>query len=98
MATCSSQAVYAAVFFLASNFNQSRRIEPSERQQENLMEQDRNTGHTTISFEELVYSNSLMVEAVVEVLMDKGLVTREELLERVKRIKEQAALGRKPPQ
>lgn len=62
------------------------------------MEQDRSTGRTTVSFEELVYSNSLMVEAVVEVLMDKGLVTRQELLERVKRIKEQTVLGRKPLQ
>lgn len=62
------------------------------------MEEDPKTGRTTVSLEELVYSNSLMIDAMVEALISKGLVTREELLERAKQIKEQTIMGRKPLQ
>jgi len=43
---------------------------------------DRN--RQTVSFEELAYSNMLQVQALVELLEEKGLLTRREVLERVK--------------
>lgn len=62
------------------------------------MEEDPKTGRVTASFEELVYSNSVMLEAVVEVLMEKGMISREEVLEKVNLLKAQTALGRQPLQ
>ena len=62
------------------------------------MQQDSKTGRMTTSFEELVYTNSIMVEAVVELLMDKGLLTREEVLAKVKILKKQAQINFQPLQ
>ena len=46
------------------------------------MASDRN--RQTVSFEELAYSNMLQVQALVELLEEKGLLTRREVLERIK--------------
>ena len=54
---------------------------------------DRN--RQTISFEKLAYSNMLQVQALVELLEEKGLLTRQEVLERVKQLRaEMAGKGR----
>ncbi|MGA2074176.1 MAG: hypothetical protein ABSH52_11795 [Terriglobia bacterium] len=45
----------------------------------------------TVTFEELAYSNMLQVEALVESLSEKGLLTKEEVLERVKKLQAQSA-------
>jgi len=47
----------------------------------------------TASFKELVYSNMIMVEAVVELLMQKNVITRDEVLETVKKLKEQTRVN-----
>jgi hypothetical protein len=47
----------------------------------------------TFTFEELSYSNMLQVQALVELLEEKGLLTQREILERMKRLQSQA---RKP--
>ena len=44
----------------------------------------------TVTFEELAYSNMLQVQALVELLHEKGLLTKEEVLERVKKLQAQA--------
>ena len=53
------------------------------------MASDRN--RQTISFEELAYSNMLQVQALVELLEEKGLLTRHEVLERVKQLRAEMA-------
>ncbi len=53
------------------------------------MASDRN--RQTVSFEELAYSNMLQVQALVELPEEKKLVTRPEVLERVKQLRAEMA-------
>ena len=48
------------------------------------------------TFEELAYSNMLTLNALVELLSEKSLVRREEVLERVKRLQAETHARRKP--
>jgi hypothetical protein len=41
----------------------------------------------TVSFEELAYSNMLTLNALVELLAKKSLVSKQEVLERVKQLR-----------
>ncbi len=43
----------------------------------------------TVSFEELAYSNMMTLNAQVELLDEKGLLTKQEVLERVKQLQVQ---------
>jgi hypothetical protein len=52
----------------------------------------------TVSFEELAYSTMLQVQALVELLDEKGLLTRHVVLVRVKRLRAETAGQRKPSQ
>jgi hypothetical protein len=49
-----------------------------------------------VSFEELAYSNMLTLNALIELLDEKGLIGKKEILERVKRLQAQAQLRKKP--
>jgi len=40
----------------------------------------------TVSFEELAYSNMLTLNALVELLSEKGLVAKEEVLDRIRKL------------
>ena len=51
------------------------------------MHEDPETGRMKVSFEELAYSNMIVVEALVELLTEKGLLSRAEITERVKKLK-----------
>lgn len=53
------------------------------------MASDRN--RQTVSFEDLAYSNMLQVQALVELLEEKGLLTRHEVLERVNQLRAEMA-------
>jgi len=44
----------------------------------------------TVTYEELAYSTMLQVQALVELLEEKGVLTQREILERVKRLQAQA--------
>ncbi len=57
------------------------------------MHEDFRAGQITAPFKELVYSNMLMVEAVVELLVQKNVITGNEVIETVKKLKEQATLN-----
>jgi hypothetical protein len=43
----------------------------------------------TVSFEELAYSNTMTLNALVELLNEKGLLTKQEVLERVRQLQVQ---------
>jgi len=40
----------------------------------------------TVTFEQLSYSNMLTLNALVELLTEKGVITKPEILERVKKL------------
>jgi len=50
----------------------------------------------TITFEELAYSNMLTLNALVELLIEKGLLSKQEVLDRVRQLQSQAQVKRKP--
>jgi hypothetical protein len=50
----------------------------------------------TVSFEELAYSNMLTLNALVELLAEKGLLSKQEVLERVKQLQAQTQAKKKP--
>ena len=50
----------------------------------------------TVTFEELAYSNMLTLNALVELLTEKGLLDKQEVLERVKRLQVQSQAKKKP--
>jgi hypothetical protein len=49
-----------------------------------------------VSFEELAYSNMLTLNALVELLTEKGLLSKQEVLEKVKQLQSQTQVKRKP--
>lgn len=51
------------------------------------MQEDAKTGRMKVSFEELAYSNMIVVEALVELLTEKGMLDHSEITERVKKLK-----------
>ena len=44
------------------------------------------TNRQTVSFEELAYSNMLTLNVLIELLDEKGLIGKKEILDRVKRL------------
>ncbi len=57
------------------------------------MQEDLKAGQGGAAFKELVYSNMIMVEAVVELLVQKHVITGDEVIETVKKLREQATLN-----
>ena len=51
------------------------------------MRENHKAGRPTASFEELAYSNMLIVQALVELLAEKGLLSNAEMMERVKKLR-----------
>jgi hypothetical protein len=58
---------------------------------------DPKTGEVTASIEELTVYNMLLSEALFEVLADKGLLTRTEVTERIKRLKSETKVNLRRP-
>jgi len=56
------------------------------------MEQDDKTGKATATIQEIAYYNMFLTEAILELLAEKGILTGEEVLERVKKLKSEAPL------
>jgi hypothetical protein len=50
----------------------------------------------TRNFQELAYSNMLTLNALVELLSEKGLLAKQEVLERVKKLQAQMQAKKKP--
>lgn len=62
------------------------------------MKEDQKTGKVTVSFEELAYTNMIVVEALVELLTEKGLLSRLEMEERVKKLRQETKVNFRPLQ
>jgi hypothetical protein len=52
------------------------------------MPQDSTEGRKTVSLEELAYSNMMIVQALVELLAEKGVVHPSEIMDRVRKLRE----------
>ena len=55
-------------------------------------------GRVTASIDELAIYNMLLVEAVVELLAEKGVITSEEVKERVKKLRDETKVQLRRPQ
>lgn len=51
------------------------------------MEQDKKTGKVDATIQEITYSNMFLTDAIFELLAEKGILTGEEVLERIKKLK-----------
>lgn len=60
------------------------------------MQEDPQSGKLTVSFEELAYTNMIVVEALVELLTEKGLLSRLEIEERVKKLRQETKVNFRP--
>jgi hypothetical protein len=47
----------------------------------------------TVTFKQLSYSNMLTLNALVELLTEKGMITKPEILERVKKLQSETKVG-----
>ena len=56
------------------------------------MKQDEKTGELTATAQEVALYNMFMTEAIFELLADKGILTGEEVKERMKKIKTETTL------
>lgn len=56
------------------------------------MSESRKTGRATVSIEEVAISNMLLVEAVVELLVEKKVLDRKKIEERVKKLRAETTL------
>lgn len=61
------------------------------------MHQDNKTGEVTTSIEELAVYNMLLTEAIYEILADKGILSRAEVTERIKKLKSETKVNLKRP-
>ncbi len=57
------------------------------------MPQEPKAGQVTASFEQIAYSNMLVVQALVELLVEKGALTNQELLDRIQKLKHQTRVN-----
>jgi hypothetical protein len=57
------------------------------------MEQDEKAGKVTATVQEIAYYNMFLTEAIFELLAEKGILTGEEVLERVKRLRSESPVG-----
>ena len=62
------------------------------------MKEDPKTGRYTASFEEMALYNMVLVEALSELLLEKGILERGEILERVEKLKKEISIKRHFPQ
>jgi hypothetical protein len=61
------------------------------------MDQNDKTGAVTTSIEELALYNMVLTEAIHELLADKGILSRTEVTERIKKLKSETKVNLKRP-
>jgi hypothetical protein len=54
---------------------------------------DTNEGKVTASVEEIATYNMLLTEAIYELLADKGIISKEEVMERVRKLKAETTIN-----
>lgn len=61
------------------------------------MEQNEKTGEVTTSIEELALYNMLLTEVIYELLAEKGILTKGEVTERIKKLKSETKVNLRRP-
>jgi len=61
------------------------------------MEHDEKTGEVTASIEELAVYNMMLSKAIFEILADKGILTRVEVTERIKKLRSETKVNLRRP-
>jgi hypothetical protein len=61
------------------------------------MEVDNKTGEVRSSIEELAIYNMLLSKAIYEILADKGILSRAEVIDQIKEIKTETKVNLRPP-
>lgn len=56
------------------------------------MKQDKKTGTVTATIQEITYYNMFLTEALFELLAERGVLTGEDVLKRVKKLKSETPL------
>jgi hypothetical protein len=56
------------------------------------MQHDDKSGKVTATIQEIVYYNMFTTEAIFDLLAEKGILTGEEVKERIKKLKSEAPL------
>jgi glutamate synthase domain-containing protein 2 len=56
------------------------------------MQQDDRTGKVTATIQEIVHYNMFLTEAIFELVAEKGILTGEEVRERIKKLKSETPL------
>ena len=59
---------------------------------------DGKTGRVVASFEEMALYNMVLVEALSELMIEKGVLDKSEVLKRVEKIKNEVSLEKHRPQ
>jgi hypothetical protein len=59
---------------------------------ETTMKQDDKTGTVTATIQEIAYYNMFLTEAIFELMAEKGILTGEEVKERIKKLKSETPL------
>jgi len=62
------------------------------------MQADPETGRVTATIEELAHYNMFLVEAIFELLAEKGILSGEEVKERVKKLRDETKINLRRPQ
>jgi hypothetical protein len=57
------------------------------------MKEDSKSGRATATIEEVALSSMVLAEAVVQLLVEKGVLNRDEIMERVKKVNSETGLG-----
>jgi len=54
-----------------------------------MTDQDKGSNREEVPLEKIVLSNMYSMEALIDVLVEKGLVTKEEVIKRIKKVVEE---------
>lgn len=73
-------------------------IRASSAFEESTMFTDPKTGRVMASFEEMSLYNMVLVEALSELLVEKGVLDKGEVLERIQKIKNEVSIKKNRPQ
>ena len=69
-----------------------KQVDMSSELREATVKKDDKTGKVTTTIQEVAYYNMFLTEAIFELLAEKGVLTGEEVLERVKKLKSETPL------
>lgn len=68
-------------------------MQPQQSQSREDRNVDTKEGKVTASVEEIAHYNMILTEAIYELLADKGIISKEEVVERVRKLKTETTVN-----